>query len=384
MRAAATLALAGAGRHPPLHGHRPQRRDGLQSPRRSRPRRRAIPAPPAAICPPASSASASVPLFAIACMAPASSLARSCSCPIGCRSTSPSPCSPFLAGYSFTKRFTSLAHFWLGAALGLSPVAAWIAIRGDVVLAHPADLLPALVLGGAVLTWVAGFDIIYACQDYDVDSPAGLHSVPVRARHRRLAPPRRRLPRCSRSPCWRACRSSIRCFGWIYWAGIAAVAVLLIYEHALVRPDDLTRVNTAFFNVNAIISLGLFAVGTLDLLIHRAVILSRTSAELPVPVNPASAILTSHAPHIQPHPETDPRKSRSRRAALARRRPRSSSGPTCRCPKSASWPTWSASGRTATPPTTTSTRISTRRTSASIAACSAPSAPICATPRATS
>ncbi|MGD9636247.1 MAG: UbiA-like polyprenyltransferase, partial [Pirellulales bacterium] len=90
------------------------------------------------------------------------------------------PVLAFLAGYSYTKRFTSLAHFWLGAALALSPVAAWIAIRGDAVLAEPADLLPPLVLGGAVLSWVAGFDIIYACQDYESDAKAKLHSVPVR------------------------------------------------------------------------------------------------------------------------------------------------------------------------------------------------------------
>ena len=75
----------------------------------------------------------------------------------------------FLCGYSYTKRFTSLAHFWLGAALALSPIAAWIAIRGQAVLANPIDLLPAVVLGAGVLTWVAGFDILYACQDYDFD-----------------------------------------------------------------------------------------------------------------------------------------------------------------------------------------------------------------------
>src|SRR6476620_7509125 len=89
------------------------------------------------------------------------------------------PVLAFLAGYSFAKRFTSLAHFWLGTALALSPVAAWIAIRGQEVVAHPADLLPALVLAGAVLTWVAGFDSIYACQDYENDKQARLHSVPV-------------------------------------------------------------------------------------------------------------------------------------------------------------------------------------------------------------
>lgn len=176
------------------------------------------------------------------------------------------PVLALLAGYSFAKRFTSLAHFWLGAALGLSPIAAWIAIRGDVVWSHPAGLLPALVLGAAVTAWVAGFDIVYACQDYDADRSAGLHSVPVRlgiAGSLRLA-----------VACHAATVALLAAlplvypwFGWIYWAGIAAVAALLLYEHALVRPDDLTRVNKAFFQVNAVISLGLFAVSTLDLLL---------------------------------------------------------------------------------------------------------------------
>jgi 4-hydroxybenzoate polyprenyltransferase len=156
----------------------------------------------------------------------------------------------------------------LGAALALSPVAAWIAIRGDVVLAQPVDLLPALVLGGAVLTWVAGFDVIYACQDYDADMRAKLHSVPVRLG----IPGALRLA----AACHVATIALLAClplvyppFGWIYWTGIAAVAVLLAYEHWLVQPDDLSRVNLAFFRVNAVISLGLFAVATLDLLLHR-------------------------------------------------------------------------------------------------------------------
>jgi len=174
------------------------------------------------------------------------------------------PVLAFLAGYSYAKRFTALAHFWLGAALACSPVAAWIAIRGDVVLAHPADLLPALVLGGAILTWVAGFDIIYACQDYDADTHAGLHSVPVRLG----VPGGLRFA----AVCHLATIVLLACLplaypplGWIYWTGIAAVAVLLVYEHSVVRPDDLSRVNLAFFRVNAVISLGLFAVGSLDL-----------------------------------------------------------------------------------------------------------------------
>jgi 4-hydroxybenzoate polyprenyltransferase len=174
------------------------------------------------------------------------------------------PVLAFLLGYSWTKRYTSTAHFWLGAALMLAPVSAWIAIRGGQVLDDPRDLLPAVVLGGAVLLWVAGFDIIYACQDYDFDRAAGLHSVPVRwgvAGALRLAA---------------VCHLGMilllvllawvyPAFGWIYGAGVAAVAVLLAYEHRLVRPDDLTRVNVAFFQVNAVVSIGLFLIATLDL-----------------------------------------------------------------------------------------------------------------------
>ena len=177
------------------------------------------------------------------------------------------PVLAFLAGYSFTKRFTALAHFWLGTALALSPVATWIAIRGQAVLAEPADLLPALVLGGAVLTWVAGFDMIYACQDYESDRLAGLHSIPVRlgvSGALRLA-----------AACHLLTIVLLAClplvyppFGWIFWAGVMAVAILLIYEHLLVRPDDLSRVNAAFFNVNAVISIGLLVVGSLDLLLR--------------------------------------------------------------------------------------------------------------------
>lgn len=170
----------------------------------------------------------------------------------------------FLCGYSYAKRFTAYAHFWLGTALALSPVAAWIAIRGEVVLEHPWDLIPALVLGGAVLTWVAGFDIIYSCQDYQFDRQVGLQSIPARlgipaALHiaagcHALTVGLLALLATVYEP-----------FGLLYWIAVAVVAVLLVYEHALVRPDDLDRVNVAFFNVNAVISLGLLAVGALDL-----------------------------------------------------------------------------------------------------------------------
>ncbi len=178
------------------------------------------------------------------------------------------PVLAFLLGYSFTKRFTTAAHFWLGAALMLAPISAWIAIRGQVVLADPADLLPAIVLGGAVLLWVAGFDIIYACQDVEFDVAAGLHSVPSRlgvARSLRLAA----LCHLGMVILLAALPLVYPLLGWIYLAGIAAVALLLIYEHRLVRPDDLTRVNEAFFQVNAVVSIGLFLLGSLDLLASR-------------------------------------------------------------------------------------------------------------------
>jgi 4-hydroxybenzoate polyprenyltransferase len=171
----------------------------------------------------------------------------------------------FICGYSYTKRFTTLAHFWLGAALMLAPVCAWIAVRGEAVMNNPIDLLPAVILGGAVMLWVAGFDIIYACQDVDFDKQAGLHSVPVRLgveNALRLAA----VCHLGMILLLAALPWFYPLFGWVYWSGIGAVAVLLMYEHSLVRPDDLTRVNTAFFNVNAVVSVGLLAIGTLDLL----------------------------------------------------------------------------------------------------------------------
>ena len=129
---------------------------------------------------------------------------------------------------------------------------------------NPADLLPAIVLGGAVLAWVTGFDIIYACQDFEFDRSQGLRSIPARlgiARSLKLA-----------AACHAATVVLLALlptvyphFGILYWLAVAAVAGLLVYEHALVRPDDLDRVNVAFFQVNAVISLGIFAVGTLDL-----------------------------------------------------------------------------------------------------------------------
>jgi 4-hydroxybenzoate polyprenyltransferase len=163
----------------------------------------------------------------------------------------------FLCVYSYTKRFTLLSHVWLGASLGLSPLAAWIAIRGVVSLA---DLAAPLVLGGAVLSWVAGFDIFYACQDVDFDRKARLHSIPstlgIRASLRVAALCHLLMLFLLVVLYWAAAPN----LGIIYLTGVAATALLLLYEHWLVRPDDLSRVNQAFFQVNGIISVGLFVV----------------------------------------------------------------------------------------------------------------------------
>jgi 4-hydroxybenzoate polyprenyltransferase len=169
----------------------------------------------------------------------------------------------FLLGYSFTKRFTALCHFWLGTALLLAPVSAWIAVRGIDALAPP------LVLGLAVLFWVAGFDILYACQDVEFDRQARLASVPARLGVKT------------------SLRVAMVCHfvmvGWlvllyfvaapvlgaIYLGGVGAVAVLLVYEHWLVRPDDLSRVNQAFFHVNGWISFGLLAVVIIQVMVGK-------------------------------------------------------------------------------------------------------------------
>lgn len=174
----------------------------------------------------------------------------------------------FLMAYSFTKRFTSLAHFWLGAALMLAPICAWIALRGEWLLMQPLDILPAVMLGVAVMLWVAGFDVIYACQDAAFDAAAKLRSIPAKLG---VVGALRLAATCHFVMIALLAGLPLACphlgLGWIYGCGIAAVAVLLVYEHSLVRADDLTRVNVAFFNVNAIVSIGLFIVGTIDLLV---------------------------------------------------------------------------------------------------------------------
>ena len=174
------------------------------------------------------------------------------------------PVLAWLLGYSYAKRFTMLAHVWLGVALGLAPVAAWIALRGQEILRNPADILPAVILGLAVTVWVAGFDTIYACQDAGFDATHGLQSIPAR-----LGVPRAlalaailhgvTLLLLALLP------SVVPQLGTIYWLALAAIAALLAWEQSIVRPDDLSRVNEAFFNANAIIGVVLLAAIAADL-----------------------------------------------------------------------------------------------------------------------
>jgi 4-hydroxybenzoate polyprenyltransferase len=174
------------------------------------------------------------------------------------------PVLAWLLGYSFAKRFTMLAHAWLGVALGLAPVAAWIAIRGGVLIEQPADILPAAILGVAVTLWVAGFDVIYACQDAQFDAGHGLESIPARLG----------VPRALDLAKWLHAATvlvlatlplAVPELGAIYWVALAAIVALLAWEHALVRPDDLSRVNDAFFTANAVIGLVLLAAIAADL-----------------------------------------------------------------------------------------------------------------------
>ncbi len=165
----------------------------------------------------------------------------------------------FVCAYSYTKRFTILCHAWLGASLLLAPLATWIAIRGM------EDLVTPLVLGLAVLFWVTGFDILYACQDVDFDRRARLASIPAKlgvpASLRVALVCHIVMIGCLVGLYWAASPY----LGMIYLCGVAAVAGLLAYEHWLVRPDDLSRVNQAFFNVNGVISVGLLLVVLLQL-----------------------------------------------------------------------------------------------------------------------
>lgn len=166
-------------------------------------------------------------------------------------------------GYSFTKRFTQFSHVVLGFALGIAPAAAWIAVRGS--------LDPRILwLTAAVTFWTSGFDIIYSCQDYEFDRDSELHSVPKYCGIRNALLIARALHILM-----------IFSLGMLVWqlqlgllsvAGIVAIACLLIYEHGIVKADDLSRVNAAFFTMNGWVSVLFFVFWAADiLLIHRTV-----------------------------------------------------------------------------------------------------------------
>jgi 4-hydroxybenzoate polyprenyltransferase len=162
--------------------------------------------------------------------------------------------------YSYTKRFTWLSHMILGLCLGMAPVAAWIALRGNVDAG-------VLLLGAAVALWVAGFDIIYACQDVEFDRAAGLHSFP---RHYGIAAALYASAGLHLvTMVLLVLTARMENLGWVAGSGLAAVAVLLAYEHALVKPGDLSRVNAAFFTINGYISLLFFVTWAADILIHH-------------------------------------------------------------------------------------------------------------------
>lgn len=161
--------------------------------------------------------------------------------------------------YPYTKRFTPLCHYWLGLCLGLAPVGGWVAVGAPI--ADPAPW----VMGAAVLAWTAGFDIIYATQDVECDRRDGVHSMPadvgvsaalVQTRIAHLV-----------TVALLAAAGLFAGAGWIWFIGVAFAAALLAYENSLVRADDLSKVNAAFFTVNGIIAMVVFAGALLDRLI---------------------------------------------------------------------------------------------------------------------
>jgi 4-hydroxybenzoate polyprenyltransferase len=157
--------------------------------------------------------------------------------------------------YSVTKRFTSFSHFFLGMALSVAPVGAWVAIREEISFAS-------LVLGTAVVFWLIGFDIIYSCQDVEIDQNSGLHSIPVKLGVKNAL----RLAAFSHAIMIVILLglSYLPLLGTLYIAGVLVVTGLLVYEHSLVKWDDLSKVNIAFFNVNGLIGAALMVTVAVD------------------------------------------------------------------------------------------------------------------------
>jgi len=160
-----------------------------------------------------------------------------------------------ILGYSYSKRFTPLSHYWLGLSLGIAPSATWIAVRGTLEL-------PPILLSLAVALWVAGFDILYSLQDYEFDKQHGLRSLPeTLGKARAIA-----VSRLSHLLCIGlfALAGYMLQVGWLYYAGVAFAAIMLAYEQSLVKPDDLSKLDLAFFTLNGYVSIGLFLFSLLE------------------------------------------------------------------------------------------------------------------------
>ena len=168
----------------------------------------------------------------------------------------PIPVAMFVV-YPYLKRFTWLSHFWLGAVDGLAPVGGWVAVTGRLPL-------EAWLLGAGVATWVAGFDVLYALFDLDVDRDQGIHSFPARFGVRATFWAARAL-HLATVVLLAAAGAGLSVDAW-YWLGVAVVGGLLAYEHALVSPNDRRRLNTAFFTMNGVISVAFFAFVLADVL----------------------------------------------------------------------------------------------------------------------
>ena len=165
-----------------------------------------------------------------------------------------------LLAYSYVKRVSASAHFVLGLALALAPLGAWVAVRGEIA---SASVVPVLWLAAAVLTWVAGFDLIYACQDVEFDRRSSLHSIPARlgvGRALRLSIGLHAATVAFLVLVGTSARLSV-----LWWAAVFLAALLLAWEHSLVSEKDLSRVNAAFFTVNGWVSVLLFLGLALDL-----------------------------------------------------------------------------------------------------------------------
>jgi 4-hydroxybenzoate polyprenyltransferase len=169
------------------------------------------------------------------------------------------PVLAFLSAYPLLKRFTRLCHYYLGAALALAPICAWVAIRSSLAA-------PPLLMAGAVLCWTAGFDIIYACQDYASDIECGVFSVPAKLGIAAALWVSRLTHVASAAFLIALARSASPPLGTLYLVGVAIAIGLLIVEHSLVRPGDLSKVGLAFFTVNGMISLLLGTLGIVDVL----------------------------------------------------------------------------------------------------------------------